>query len=290
MDPNQTLAHITHNTAVVLLHQGIAYPSAEWANITMRLPMSSSAETCLAAATEVSTIAEKFLQGSSILTNPQFAFCLFVSGRMFLVHASYYNVQLAAAFQSIVDSLWEIASRWSGFSNSIEADNLASKFASRLLCAQQQGASSSIDIRHAAYAQESDRELPSLVHTDTSPIVSSGYSRAQATNLVSQRPDGSVPIDSSLDGMIMMPLHHHDSPDTISMAFPPLPLAFQGNGAGQASNASDLAHIENGAQKSIPHPGSLNLDASSLELDNLNSYLNYDYMLSQRVSMFSQNE
>lgn len=27
MDPNLTLAHTTHNTAVILLHQGIAYPA-----------------------------------------------------------------------------------------------------------------------------------------------------------------------------------------------------------------------------------------------------------------------
>ncbi|KAL2272335.1 hypothetical protein FJTKL_06944 [Diaporthe vaccinii] len=114
MDPNLTLAHITHNIAVVLLHQGIAYPSAEWQaalpTIGVRLPSASSAETCLIAATEVVTIVERFLRDNPVtLTNPQFAFCLFICGRMLIAHAAYYNIAPPREFDILLDSLWEIS-------------------------------------------------------------------------------------------------------------------------------------------------------------------------------------
>lgn len=84
MDPNLTLAHITHNTSVILLHQGIAYPSMQWQSSSIKLPSSSSADTCLSAAIEITTITQQYLIHNTGLTNPQFAFCLFVSGRVLL--------------------------------------------------------------------------------------------------------------------------------------------------------------------------------------------------------------
>ena len=281
MDPNLTLSHVTHNTAVVLLHQGIAYPSAEWAKVSMRLPSASSAETCLAAATEVSIIAQKFLQGSPILTNPQFAFCLFVSGRMLLVHASYYNIQLASAFQSIVDSLWEIGRRWNGLATDLDTDNLASKFASRLLQAKQQGSYFG-DIRHAAYAQESDQEGSGTAQADGSSLIApdqhSGTFPAAQIN-------DSTSMDAAFFEGNVLPSNSHDSPDSISMAFPPLPLAFQGNIGLQEPH---LSAGPRPAQGTMQHPHSAGLETPGLEFSNLNQYFDYDYMSSQRISMFSQ--
>lgn len=84
MDPNLTLAHILHNTAVVQLHQCVAFPSAQWRTCPVSLPSASSAETCVSAACEISTIAQQFLQQSAGITNPQLSFCLFIAGRVLL--------------------------------------------------------------------------------------------------------------------------------------------------------------------------------------------------------------
>lgn len=85
MDPNLTLTHITHNTSMILLHQRIAYPPAEWANI-VRLPSVCSAETCQNAAIEIQNITAKYLSNtpeSSPVSN-QFIFCVFVAARVLL--------------------------------------------------------------------------------------------------------------------------------------------------------------------------------------------------------------
>jgi hypothetical protein len=84
MDPNLTLAHVTHNTSMILLHQHIAYPPTELSDI-VRLPSSCSAETCQLAAIETSSISHKFLTYSeSEIVVTQFAFCAFVAARALL--------------------------------------------------------------------------------------------------------------------------------------------------------------------------------------------------------------
>lgn len=84
MDPNLTLAHITHNASMILLHQHIAYPPAELRNM-VRLPSSCSAETCQLAAIETSSITHKFLANSdSEVVVAQFPFCAFVAARILL--------------------------------------------------------------------------------------------------------------------------------------------------------------------------------------------------------------
>jgi hypothetical protein len=89
MDPNLTLAHMTHNTAVIQLHQAVAYPHPQWQAKGIRLPSDTSAETCLAAAHEITTIAEQYLSQSFGITNPQFSFCLFIAGRVLLGLSSF---------------------------------------------------------------------------------------------------------------------------------------------------------------------------------------------------------
>lgn len=85
MDPNLTLAHITHNTSMILLHQRIAYPPPEWLEV-VKLPTLSSAETCEAAAAETANITEKYLGNCPRdgVVDSQFAFCVFVSARVLL--------------------------------------------------------------------------------------------------------------------------------------------------------------------------------------------------------------
>ncbi|KAF2024403.1 hypothetical protein EK21DRAFT_117785 [Setomelanomma holmii] len=148
MDPNLTLAHITHNTAVVLLHQGIAYPSQDWQSLPIKLSSTVSAETCMATSVEVSTIASEFLPNMQCVTNPQFAFCLFICGRMLLAHAFYYDIPLLNEFGSLIHSLQIMAHRWNG-EHSSSRSNLASKFATRLNHARQAGLQT-LHIRQAA--------------------------------------------------------------------------------------------------------------------------------------------
>lgn len=85
MDPNLTLAHITHNSSMILLHQRIAYPPPDWSEI-VKLPSFCSAETCQLAAVETANIAEKYLKYTppeGVVSN-QFIFCVFVSARVLL--------------------------------------------------------------------------------------------------------------------------------------------------------------------------------------------------------------
>ena len=84
MDPNLTLAHITHNTAVIQLHQCIAYPSTQWRTSGIKLPSAGSADTCITAALEISRIGQQYLRSNGGITNPQFSFCLFIAGRVIL--------------------------------------------------------------------------------------------------------------------------------------------------------------------------------------------------------------
>lgn len=85
MDPNLTLAHVTHNTSMILLHQRIAYPQLEWAQI-VKLPSTCSAETCQVAAVETANITEKYLRYTPAHSpvNSQFTFCVFMSARVLL--------------------------------------------------------------------------------------------------------------------------------------------------------------------------------------------------------------
>ncbi|KAJ5690491.1 hypothetical protein N7462_004883 [Penicillium macrosclerotiorum] len=137
MDPNLTLAHITHNTSMILLHQRIAYPPLEWLEV-VKLPILSSAETCESAASETANITQKFLDNShpqSIVDN-QFAFCVFVSARVLLglliiyqvlvyvervadssvlslVHWRYYKTQdLPSDYHTLMKFLDIMSTRW----------------------------------------------------------------------------------------------------------------------------------------------------------------------------------
>ena len=133
MDPNLTLAHITHNTSMILLHQHLAYPPAEWGEI-MKLPSSCSAETCQLAAVETASIAEKYLRYTDGILTSQFAFCAFVAARVFLgklrtlnvnldrgspstVHWLFYDTNLAPEFDILVNSLEKMSERWQGTEN-----------------------------------------------------------------------------------------------------------------------------------------------------------------------------
>ncbi|TVY49129.1 hypothetical protein LOCC1_G001208 [Lachnellula occidentalis] len=289
MDPNLTLAHITHNTAVGLLHQGIAYPSAE---------------TCLAAATEVAVIAEKYLQDSVSLTNPQFAFCLFMGGRMLLAHSLHFNTPLAPQFKSLTNSLFEISRRWNGPAES-ETDNLASKFASRLVQARYKGLNS-LDIRQAAYSEE---QITDGMNPTTGPNLRPGASSLypmQEIACASIPPASSVSKngergDGNMESTMMM--DQEDSPDSISLAFPPLPPAFQPHLASNSQTRISSPvmsgmdaitcygqHGEAGFGSTYPDPNVMGYGAgtgNASGFEDLNSFFDYSFVPNQRISMFA---
>lgn len=275
MDPNLTLAHMTHNTAVILLHQVIAFPLPEWQNSRMRLPSASSTETCLAAATEVAIIAQEFLQRSSSLTNPQFAFCLFICGRLLLTYSSYRGEPLADAFDSLVASLVQTSKHWNGpyAVPDVETHNLASKFATRLMTARQQG-QGTLDIREPVFSDHQYVEKP---HGEQPNQTSFHLERNQAEN-----PEGSSMDTTSLSDL------YETSPDSISMAFPPLPLAFQGHiPYTNPSTPHATQTLPTGPGIQYDNPNTMPAEAMADGYEGIDAFLDPFFLPDQRVSVFS---
>lgn len=216
MDPNLTLAHILHNTAVIQLHQAIAYPVAQWYQKHVKLPSDHSAETCVAAAREISNIATQFLAQTTIVINPQFSFCLFVSGRVLLAHARRYSVARDGTLDTIIDSLNDIANRWHGYTGNSDgaSQSLASQFARRLEESKtvvsggqsvvNEKASKTLDIRQAVYSN----------HADAS-------GEANGSEESTDEADELQPQPSEAKSSPTQPEDYFS--DSISLAFPPMP-------------------------------------------------------------------
>ncbi|KAB5531475.1 fungal-specific transcription factor domain-containing protein [Coniochaeta sp. 2T2.1] len=121
MDPNLTLAHVTHNTSMILLHQLIAFPppglSDAFRGTTQRLPSAYSAETCVAAATEIAIITSNYLTSTPKVwpVASQYAFCVYIAARILLVYwrSSSNETELSEEFWALVRCLDEFSSRWS---------------------------------------------------------------------------------------------------------------------------------------------------------------------------------
>jgi hypothetical protein len=114
MDPNLTLAHITHNASMILLHHPIAFPPRGWRNY-VALPRECSAQTCELAAIETSNITNKFLAHTAIpFVNAQFAFCTFVAAKALLFDHQAMRRPLRPEFQRLVRDLWDMCDRWTG--------------------------------------------------------------------------------------------------------------------------------------------------------------------------------
>ncbi|KAI0966733.1 fungal-specific transcription factor domain-containing protein [Xylaria arbuscula] len=290
MDPNLTLAHITHNTAVVLLHQCIAYPATSWQTMPMKLPSISSAETCLAASREVAIIAQNFLQGGDFLTNPQFSFCLFICGRLLLAHSGYYKVELSPSFDSLIHSLQEISRRWNG-PRALEisqASNLASKFTQRLLKARALGATA-LDIRQSA--------IPGDAIQATRPTTPQPIDRAPGDSSPPNGPPigfptqpvdgiGNVYSKQEIQGSVIFHGNveeQYASPDDMSLAFPPLPTAFQSTSMFtdpmQALGFQAWQQVPNELHPSFP-PGVENLEA-------IDPFSSQSFLPSERISVYS---
>ncbi|KAL2202118.1 hypothetical protein CC79DRAFT_169622 [Sarocladium strictum] len=138
IDPNLTLAHVTHNTSTILLHQTIAYPPAHW-SFKRRLPSGWSADTCCLAGAEIATITSKYLEvtPATLPVTSQFTFCVFVAARVMLIHWKFEaENQLMDEFWTLIRCLEEMSRRWRGFGTSaalqMRGNDLAAKYAANL--------------------------------------------------------------------------------------------------------------------------------------------------------------
>ncbi|BCS29667.1 fungal specific transcription factor domain-containing protein [Aspergillus puulaauensis] len=132
LDPNMTLAHITHNTSMILLHQRIAYPEPRLRSL--KLPNFHGAETCQSAAIETTFSAVKYLELAPphMPLSPHFSFCVYVSARVLLVHSRFYGFDLDPQFWTLVECLREMSRRWTGPWTHGPALSLSTQFATRL--------------------------------------------------------------------------------------------------------------------------------------------------------------
>lgn len=295
MDPNLTLAHVTHNTAVVLLHQSLAYPSPEWQAVPVHLPSSSNAETCFAAAKEVAIITDNFLQHTDIIIPPQFSFCLFVCGRMLITHAAYSGTPVVKEFHTIVEALHTIARKWNGMCSQsplysadskqapLPSDSLASKFALRLFKDKDQVPSVG-DIRHAAYEEAQDQQpLETFEDKYNSPHLNPHQAPSTAEHWAMNQPQQPEQQPQ---------LRNDSSPESISMAFPPLPYSLQMAASEMSSaRANGLSHDTGpipGYGISAMRPGEADFEPVNEGFEALNSYLRPSYPANERISVFSQ--
>ncbi|KAK7203036.1 fungal-specific transcription factor domain-containing protein [Myxozyma melibiosi] len=222
MDQNLTLAHMTHNTSVILLHQFVAYPVAQWQLTSMmRSSQRSSADTCLAAAKEICNMTSRYLNAMDGIVNPQFGFCLFVCGRMLLCHSSFTNTELLPEFSLIIDALGELALRWRGDYYGVgEMDNLFARFQRSLISARTQmraNENEKIDIRAPVYAATSTREMDQAKSLPQSPATSkSQHYATMATFEPSSSSQGIKPNNEMSSERL--------APNSTS---PPLPISFQ---------------------------------------------------------------
>ena len=160
---------------------------------------------------------------------------------MLLAHSSYYKVGLPADFDSLTNSLLEISRRWNGSYSQSQSkgttENLASKFAARLIQAKNEGPGL-LDIRKAAYSEDAGQKTasasPQRVENDTSSLPDSMHHSSEidtaggmAVNGTHMTRDFDSSMMGSFDENYMQPGPNENSPDSISLAFPPLPLSFQ---------------------------------------------------------------
>lgn len=259
MDSNLTLAHLTHKTVIILLHQAIAYPPHHWKSSPVKLPSSSSAETCIEAASDISAIGQQFLLCSSMLTNPQFSFCLFIAGRMLLTHARYNASPTPPALDTLIASLLTISARWAGPRDihGPEKENLATVFAKRLVQARDNlpptaAARGSLDIRQPVYSETEDR----LPGPNTRP--NTAFGNGHTPSLAPSNPSASA---APAPAGPTLPLEMDDNPfpdfqDTTSdtsltLAFPPLPLSFQSGFAPYTDEHSDPFNLHPGLDPTV---------------------------------------
>ncbi|KAL3965532.1 hypothetical protein ACCO45_002536 [Purpureocillium lilacinum] len=140
IDPNLTLAHMTHNAAIIMLHRRLAHPPPQSKAWLSGLVSAASKEACVMAAMKIDKISRRYLAVSEGIAPHQFTFA-------FLSQASA-SVLLRRStpdeVSSIISSLNEVSRRLSADS---QANNMCPESPATKLA--------------RALAEQRDRDLPS---------------------------------------------------------------------------------------------------------------------------------
>lgn len=104
------MLHATYHTAVIRLHSSAAYPTTCSPIFT---PSYSASQRCLGAVENIAALGE-FVVNNGLLSKlgPPFAFTLWVSARLLLVHGSTVEHKLAPQISFLVDTLNEMGRYW----------------------------------------------------------------------------------------------------------------------------------------------------------------------------------
>ncbi|KAH8683616.1 fungal-specific transcription factor domain-containing protein [Ilyonectria robusta] len=222
MDPNLTLAHVIHNASMILLHQPIAFPPPDWPFKT-RLPSLCSIDTCQAAAIEIATITDRYLNhapSKSILSS-QFSFCVYIAARVLLLHWRNGSVVgLTAEFWLLVESLKAMSRRWAGTHDAqCLQNNLAAKYASFLIelhsrCAQDESFSINVpgyttEVKHSNTNSQSPIGNPNNSRTSTQQVMFAPQSIATTMTPSSYPVQITAPMQSNNIPNLIQPDSYH---------------------------------------------------------------------------------
>ena len=84
IDPNLTIAHMTHNAAIISLHSRLAHPPRQARAWLSSLVSGASKEACVMASIKIDRIARRFLDASSGIPPHQFALCMYIAAKVLL--------------------------------------------------------------------------------------------------------------------------------------------------------------------------------------------------------------
>lgn len=282
MDPNLTLAHLTHNASMILLHQLIAFPPLNWP-FRNRLPSTCSVDTCQTAAVEIATIAQNFLRNAPpyLPVHSQFAFCLYVASRVLLVQWRYtLRRTLEPGFWSLVRSLDSMAERWAGpRGSSSRRVSLAAKYSQKLVELQRRCAKEdSFKIDVLGYTTEIDHATPSPPTTSSDQENTGECSQQEMPPLMSQddQPDElTQPITVEGSSQRIMPtasenelaLQHHFQVQSMPVNFAGSPDSLTARQSGYARGS-----VASGGNGELNVISQMLLDPEFMDMDRVISY------------------
>ncbi|KAL4891172.1 fungal-specific transcription factor domain-containing protein [Aspergillus ambiguus] len=260
MDPNLTLAHITHNASMILLHQPIAFPLPEWP-FKSRLPSICSIDTCQTAAIEVASITNQYLKhspGASPLSS-QFAFCVFIAARVLLLSWKHSSIQtdVAVEFWVLTNSLDAMSRRWAG--RLLGHQNLAAKYSTILnklhrSCLQNESIAISVSGYTVEIIQEGDR-YTRPGDSQTIPI--------QLSDAPSDMPE----LSQRNSGVLHTP--SHIGVIHVGKELAPLPQASESSTTAMSTDTADHVPIAHRTEQSIRQneDGDESMEISQMLLD-----------------------
>ncbi|OAA38501.1 Transcription factor [Beauveria brongniartii RCEF 3172] len=151
IDPNLTIAHMTHNAAIITLHSRLACPPRQARAWLSSLVSGASKEACVMAAMKIDRIARRFLEASSGIPPHQFVLCMYIAGKVLL---QWNTTRVSETATSLVALLLEVSSRISvlkeGEMQNLNAEDPAMRLRKALIA--QRESTEEIGVRNVALA------------------------------------------------------------------------------------------------------------------------------------------